>query len=179
MSNDDLTIAPISQRVRYSLRLDPANGSGIEAELGVALPMEIGACTAAPDFKIMCLGPDEWLVLGNDGWAEQLRHRLARTVEKVPSSAVDISSRHEAVSVSGPKTVSVLRALCPIDLSVEAFPIGSCTRTIFERAQIVLFREAEQSFEIEVWRSYLPYVLALLEKLSREQLALSRSPRPS
>ena len=173
MFNDDLTIARMSQGARYSLRLDPAHGPLCEAELGVALPTDIGTCATAPNLRIMCLGPDEWFVLGHGNAAEQLQQAFDRLATSVPLSAVDITSRHEAVSVSGSKAVNILRALCPIDLSVEAFPIGSCTRTIFERAQIILFREAEQSFEIEVWRSYLPYLSELLEKLSRELIAQS------
>jgi sarcosine oxidase, subunit gamma len=39
-------------------------------------------------------------------------------------------------------------------------------RTIFEKAEIILWRTGEQSFHIEVWRSFAPYVLGHLEESS-------------
>jgi sarcosine oxidase, subunit gamma len=43
-----------------------------------------------------------------------------------------------------------------------------CTRTVFGKAEIVLWRPAEQSFRLEVWRSFSPYVAHLLHEVARE-----------
>jgi sarcosine oxidase subunit gamma len=43
-----------------------------------------------------------------------------------------------------------------------------CTRTVFEKAEIVLWRTETFVFRIEVWRSFVPYVHALLTEAARE-----------
>jgi sarcosine oxidase subunit gamma len=43
-----------------------------------------------------------------------------------------------------------------------------CTRTIFGKAEIVLWRRGPRSFHIEVWRSFAPYLLACLQEALRE-----------
>jgi hypothetical protein len=46
--------------------------------------------------------------------------------------------------------------------------VGMVARTIFEKAEIVLFRSGEQAFRVEVWRSFAPYVLGLLQAADRD-----------
>jgi hypothetical protein len=45
---------------------------------------------------------------------------------------------------------------CPQDLSLETFPVGACSRTMFGKAEIVLFRTEEDTFRVGVlalvWR---------------------------
>jgi sarcosine oxidase subunit gamma len=62
----------------------------------------------------------------------------------------------------------MLNAGCPLDLDERAFPVGMATRTLFMKADIVLWRVAEQKFHIEVWRSFAPYVWSLLEVIGLE-----------
>jgi heterotetrameric sarcosine oxidase gamma subunit len=73
--------------------------------------------------------------------------------------------------VSGPRAAWAINAFCPLDLHLAAFPAGKCTRTVFGKSEIVLWRTATDTFHIEVARSYAPYVLACLEEARREFLA--------
>ena len=43
-----------------------------------------------------------------------------------------------------------------------------CTRTVFAKAPIVLWRTDEDTFHLEVWRSFARYVMQLLAEVSRE-----------
>jgi sarcosine oxidase subunit gamma len=43
-----------------------------------------------------------------------------------------------------------------------------CTRTLFAKAEIVLWRTRPDMFRIEVWRSFAPYVQGLLEEARLE-----------
>jgi sarcosine oxidase subunit gamma len=43
-----------------------------------------------------------------------------------------------------------------------------CTRTLFGKAEIVLWRTAPDAFHIEVWRSFARYVLDCLGEALRE-----------
>ena len=50
-------------------------------------------------------------------------------------------------------------------------PVGSGARTVFDTAQVVVTREAEDRFHLTVWRSFLPHVRALLDIAQRELAA--------
>ena len=57
-----------------------------------------------------------------------------------------------------------------LDLHPVAFPVGMCTRTVFGKAEIVLWRTEAEAYHIEVARSFAPYVWACLEEARREFL---------
>ena len=59
-----------------------------------------------------------------------------------------------------------INAYCPLDLHDLA--MNFCTRTIFGKAEILLWYRGEQEFHIETARSFAPYVWALLEAARRE-----------
>jgi sarcosine oxidase subunit gamma len=60
-----------------------------------------------------------------------------------------------------------LSAGCPLDLDLAAFPIGACTRTVLGKTEIVLWRRAQDSFHLEVWRSFATYLTAFLSEAIR------------
>jgi sarcosine oxidase subunit gamma len=62
----------------------------------------------------------------------------------------------------------VLATGCPLDLDPQAFPVGMCTRTVLAKAEIVLWRIADDAFHLEVWRSFAAYVSAVIAEASRE-----------
>ena len=43
-----------------------------------------------------------------------------------------------------------------------------CTRTLFAKADIVLWRTAADAFHVEMWRSFGDYVRALLAEVARD-----------
>ena len=58
---------------------------------------------------------------------------------------------------------------CPAD--VAGFDVGTGARTIFDGVQVVLYRDGLDRFTMEVWRSFLPHVLGLLNIGNRELAA--------
>lgn len=128
---------------RYSLRArDAAVLAGV---IGRELPAKIGT-TVGP---IACLGPDEWL----------LRLPVGETVatgEGQPVSVVDISERSVGYVLEGPRAIEVIEAGCPRD--VRKLAVGAAVRTVWEGVEILLFREAEQRYVVEVWRSFAPWL---------------------
>ena len=68
---------------------------------------------------------------------------------------------------SGPCAADLLNAGCPQDLSLAAFPVGACSRTILGKVEIVLLRTAETTFRVEVWRSFSDYAFAFLAQAAR------------
>jgi sarcosine oxidase subunit gamma len=76
-----------------------------------------------------------------------------------------------AFQVIGPFATEILNGGCPLDLDEREFPVGMCTRTVLAKAEVVLWRTATQTFHIEIWRSFAPYVGALLREIGREYAA--------
>ena len=127
---------------------------------GIALPVEPLRASGTPERGALWLGPDEWLLIARDdaGLVRQLRTHLAGK----PASLVDISHRNVGLNLSGPRAADLLASACPLDFDLATFPIGMCTRTIFGKAEVVLWRTSTTDFRMEAWRSFAPYVTTLL-----------------
>ena len=78
------------------------------------------------------------------------------------TSITDISHRNVAFLLSGEGATNTLNSGAPRDLSLDAFPVGCASRTIFGKAEVVLLRTGKTSFRLECWRSFAPYVWDLL-----------------
>jgi sarcosine oxidase subunit gamma len=83
-------------------------------------------------------------------------------------SLVDISHRNTAFDVSGPAAETLLASGVLLDLNVASFPVGMATRTIFSKAEIILWRNDASTFNLSVWRSFVPFVWGLLHEASEE-----------
>lgn len=164
---DAVAVDRLLAAARFSIRGGDTAIGAMGAAVGLAFPRD--ACRAAErsGLAALWLGPDEWLLIAEGGDHDDLYARLT-TVSTEPASVVDISERQVAIGVSGPKAVDVLAAFNALDLDEAAFPVGMCTRTLFGKAEVVLWRKADDAFRIEVWRSFAPYVLGCLAEATRE-----------
>ena len=93
---------------------------------------------------------------------QALQTALKDAATNKAASLVDISHRHASLEIRGSQAARLLVAACPLDLDPSSFPVGMVTRTIFGKAEIVLWRTAPDTFHLEVQRSFAPYVTALL-----------------
>jgi sarcosine oxidase subunit gamma len=113
------------------------------------------------------LGPDEWLLIAEGVDPDMMAAEIEAALGTSPHSLVDVSHRQVGLDVGGAVAARALSAGCPLDLRVSAFPIGMATRTIFDKAEIVLWRSQEAAFRIEVWRSFAAYLVAALIEAAR------------
>jgi sarcosine oxidase subunit gamma len=146
---------------RYNLRASEVVAPRVGDALGFALPQTACRSASLGDRHALWLGPDEWLLLSTPG--DALGHELLAALSGQPQSLVKVSDRQTALILSGPRAVDLISAGCPLDLGLSAFPVGMCTRTLFGKAEIVLWRTGEATFHIEVWRSFAGYVWGVLE----------------
>ena len=153
---------------RFVLRGRPEAVDAAGGAYGVALPRQACRAALAGSRAALWLGPDEWLLLLPESEVENCTAALTRALAGLRHSLVDISHRQVGLDVAGPEAATVLNAGCPLDLDGAVFPVGTCTRTVLGKAEIVLWRLAEQRFRIEVAQSFAPYVLGLLNEASRE-----------
>jgi len=146
---------------RYSLRASDTVLPRIADALGFALPQTACRSTSVVARHALWLGPDEWLLLCAPD--DKLGEELAAALSGSPYSLVDVSCRQIALIIDGARAADLISAGCPLDLGSGAFPIGMCTRTLFGKAEIVLWRTGEAQFHMEVWRSFAGYVWGVLE----------------
>ncbi|WP_297974932.1 sarcosine oxidase subunit gamma [uncultured Amaricoccus sp.] len=157
-----VTITELAPTTRIVLRLaDPA------AATGLALPAKIGTRSAEGGRTALCLGPDEWLIEAPEADRAALLGALAGIA--AANSAVEVSDRELTYRLEGPAVLDLLATGCPRDLA--RMPTGSGARTVFDTAQVVLTREADNRFHLTVWRSLAPHVRALLDIAARELAA--------
>lgn len=161
-----VAVAPVAAMTRLSARGGLAASLRIGQAFGVALPERALHAAEAGDRAALWLGPDEWLLLAPDG--DGLAGRLEAALDGEPGCVVDISHRQVGIEVSGPGAASTLNAGCPLDLDASAFPVGTSTRTLLAKADIVLWRRGPERFHLECWRSFAPYVLAFLDQAAHD-----------
>jgi sarcosine oxidase subunit gamma len=153
---------------RQVLRAAPEALRAAGAVLGLSLSMPVCRASVQGDRAALWLGPDERLLLAADASAADTSGRLQQALANYSYSLVDVSHRQLGLALYGPHAEIVLATGCPLDLDPQAFPVGMCTRTVLAKAEIVLWRIADDSFHLEVWRSFAAYVSAVIAEAARE-----------
>ncbi|KQS64669.1 sarcosine oxidase subunit gamma [Rhizobium sp. Leaf371] len=151
-------LTPAAPASRLSLRAKPDAVGALATALQLSLPTRPKTSATSGTRHALWLGPDEWLVIDE---TETDLVGIAASAG-VLQSATDISHRNTAILVEGQGASAAINAGCPQDLSLKAFPVGACSRTVFGKAEVVLYRTGETAFRVECWRSFAPYVSGLL-----------------
>lgn len=166
-SGQGVRVSVLPPASRISLRAPAASVAALSKALGVSLPVKPKTSSSTDVRTALWLGPDEWLVIdegGNDPLADCAK-------VKPLHSAVDVSHRNAAFAVSGPNCGNALKAGCPQDLSVSAFPVGACSRTVLGKAEVVLLRTGQDAFRVECWRSFSDYAFDFLADAAKDAAA--------
>jgi sarcosine oxidase, subunit gamma len=160
-----LSEAPLAARfiLRGAEAVRVACGMAFAAEP----PSDLGPAGGSAGRAALWLGPDEWLLIADGEDAADIGEVLESVLEGTAYSLVDVSHRQIGLLAAGPAAKRVLNAGCPLDLGLKAFPVGFATRTVFDKVEIVLWRRAETTFHIEIWRSFAPYLVASLVEAAR------------
>jgi sarcosine oxidase, subunit gamma len=164
-----LTIVPAPAASRYVLRCRPADALLVGNALGIGLPIQACRSHMSGSKAALWLGPDEWLLIADPA------HAWAR-VEGVVISLVDVSHKSVAIELKGMGPEDVLTSDCPLDLHEAKFPPGACTRTVFGKCEVVLWRRAPDAFWLDVPRSHADYAWRLLEAACSDAADLWKTP---
>lgn len=154
-----LSVAPLMSRI--NLRCSPSGIKPAESHFEISLPRSPKTATTTGTTTgtrtALWLGPDEWLITDT---TPDISIALDKSTSSKPSSfyGVDVSHHFSCVVVSGMGCRSVLSGGCPQDLRIESFGVGSCSRTVFGKATVILHCISEDEFHIHFQRSFSPYV---------------------
>ncbi|MCV0428766.1 MAG: sarcosine oxidase subunit gamma [Roseibium sp.] len=160
-----LKAAPIA---RLSFRAREASLKAAGSVFGAALPTTPLACETAVKRAALWMGPDEWTLLAPEEDLKEVFEGIEAKLGDEPHALVDISERSEAVIVSGEKAVWLLNTGIFIDFSLDAFPVGTVTRTIFHKSPVMVWRTGSDTFVVEAWVSFMDYVAGLLVQSAQE-----------
>jgi sarcosine oxidase subunit gamma len=166
-AGERFAVAEAPTAARFVFRGGEASRASCTAAFGVELPARLGLAGESARRAALWLGPDEWLMIAEGADPASLDAELERALASPAHSLVDISHRQVGLLVSGAAAARALGAGCPLDLYLSAFPLGMATRTIFDKAEIVLWRRGADAFHVEVWRSFAPYLVAALTEAAR------------
>lgn len=162
--NNGVILQPLDACERISLRANEKAIAGLGKAIGTALPKKPGTTSEKSGVIAMWIGPDEWFVTAPEGTG------LEAKINKVKTglySAVSVDHRNTGLTISGKNAVNALNSGCPRDLSLNAFPIGKCSRTMIAKAEVILYRTGEHEFRVECWRSFSDYVWKYLMDAAR------------
>ncbi|MES0882320.1 sarcosine oxidase subunit gamma [Roseibium sp. SCP14] len=166
LSNVSILKATPITRLSFRAREVALKDAG--AAFGAALPVIPLASETADKRAALWMGPDEWTLLAPEDELKSVFDGIENKLSETPHALVDVSERSEAIIVSGEKAVWLLNTGIFIDLSVEAFPVGNVTRTVFHKSPVMIWRTGPDTFVVEAWVSFMDYVAGLLVQSARE-----------
>lgn len=161
-----VTLRPVEDCARFILRIDPQQLAAASRIWGADLPPTIGGLVSASGRLATCIGPDEWYLIAPLAEQDAIEGAFAELYTTTIHSLVDVGHREVGIAVEGPEAVQALQA--SIAFEIAAMPVGSGCRTLIDRAQIILLREGQDHFRIEVWNSFADHVWHLLFGICRE-----------
>ncbi|MFH5822857.1 sarcosine oxidase subunit gamma [Georgenia sp. AZ-5] len=160
---------------QIALRAVPGTpaGEALQAALGTSLPRHVGEVSEGPDeLRVLWLAPDEFLAVAPDEaetgvltteYAEGLAAALGRS-----GQVVDVSANRTTLELSGAAAQSVLDKSCRLDLHPRAFPVGAAVATQLAGTPAVLWRTADQTWQVMVRSSFATHVVRWLLDGMRE-----------
>jgi sarcosine oxidase, subunit gamma len=161
-----VTIRPVEDCARFILRIAPQDLAAASNVWGADLPPTIGGLVSTSSRIAICIGPDEWYLISPLAEQDAIESAFAELYATTIHSLVDVGHREVGIAVEGPDAVLALQA--SIAFEIGAMPIGSGCRTIIDKAQIILLREGQDRFRVEVWHSFADHVWHLLAGVCQE-----------
>jgi len=168
------------------LRASPDEArAAVEAALdGLPLPERCGETGAAGAVLALWRGPDEWMIITPPGEEAMAAARLRDALDTAHHQLTVLSDNYALISIDGAKALALLAKLVTIDLHPRAFPPGRCASTLLAKANVLLWRAAEDAgdppdasrFRVIVRASHADYVWRLLADAAREWGATPLSP---
>lgn len=152
------TELPFSTQLNVRIHPGSPGLARLERAIGVPFPHKVNLANATDGRAVLALGPDEWLVVAEEGVAMPSITELTRVIGDSDGSAVDVSANRTTVALSGTYALEVLEKGCAVDLHPRVFSPGQCVQTMVARAQVVLWHPAQWEYRLLVRGSFAEYL---------------------
>jgi sarcosine oxidase subunit gamma len=163
-----------------SLRCDPQDAplvDRIERALECRLPRTPNTFSAGPAagsaaslaaFRVLWLGPDEWLIVTPEGSEGRVANQLQQASGEGFATVLELGSGQTVIELSGPRAREVIAKGCPLDLHPRVFGPGRCAQSRLARTLVTLLQvDQTPTFELIVRRSFADYLWQWLLDASR------------
>ncbi|MFF9481790.1 sarcosine oxidase subunit gamma [Streptomyces sp. NPDC014733] len=136
-------------RTMTALRAAPGGPAGarLAKALGAPLPTRCGETAGTDHGTALWLGPDEWLLVAEDGSPAPLA-ALDGALGDAPGQVVDVSAQRTVLELRGPSARDVLEKGCAPDLHPRAFPPGRAVTTAVGQVPLVLWHPAAGTYRL-------------------------------
>lgn len=172
VAGPQIRMVPTNNCLRLSLRIDPKNLEQASLAFGLKIPDTLGQMTSKDGRHALCLGPDDWLLMVQENERVEIFKQFSSLTGSVLHSLVDISHRMVGIEISGLGAALMINCGCPLDLN--QLKIGTCTRTVLDKIEIVLMRHEKEVFQLEIIRSFAPYAWAFLLQAGEDVATFSK-----
>ena len=149
---------------QVDLRVDPMDAD----RSPYALPLEPNTSAEHEGVVTLWLCPDEWLLVGPPGSAEDLTSTLGTAFAGVHHSLVDVSANRVAIELIDEDRMETVSHICSLDLEPPAWIAGRCAQSLVGRAQVLLDERADAT-RLFVRPSFAGYVVDLLLAVRKVQ----------
>lgn len=134
---------------------------------GVKMPGP-GAANVKKDSGLCWMSPDEVLILCPYGDVATHIEKLNKTLAKVHALAVDVSDARAMFHVAGKDARDVMAKLAPVDVSPDAFPVGTFRRTRLAQVPAAFWMGDDGAFDVVCFRSHAQYVFDVLKAAAQK-----------
>jgi sarcosine oxidase subunit gamma len=141
----------------------------LNSSCGLSIPI-IGQSGRSDDDSITLwrLQKDQLMVYfpyANDDADNYLKNKF-----KAPAYYTDQSDTWAMINVSGEESVNVLERICPLNLDLRTFTVGTVSRTVMEHIGTIIYREGRDSFVVLTMRSFGISMMHALEVSAKNVL---------
>jgi sarcosine oxidase subunit gamma len=167
-----VTIAEVPCATQLTLRALPGSPAveAIAAELGGALPAVPNTVHRHRECDVLWMGPDEWLIVGDEDEHGALERRLRGAVGPHLAAITDVSAQRTILEVGGSAARAVLARGCTLDLHPAAFGPGRCAQTLLAQAAVVLQAKGpSEPLRVFVRASFATYLVHWLRDAGLEE----------
>ena len=136
-------------------------GSGLTAAghaLGYALPMAANTTAGDATSRACWLGPDEWLIVCDDGKQAELIQQLSAALAIDPNAVTDVTDARAVLRIAGACARPVLAKGCTLDLHPRVFGADRVAQSLIARAQVMILPIEGGGYDLFVARSFAGYL---------------------
>ena len=130
---------------------------GVAEVLGVNLPLEPGSFTSSRENRLYWLGPTEWLAVVAVDTESKVEAQL-RQILTGHFSVVDVSGGQTLISLSGDRVGMLFQKSSGYDFQSSNFTRGRCVQTTFAKASGLVGKNAANSYDLVIRRSFSDYL---------------------
>ena len=169
-SDRAIQITDCGLMTRINLRCDAENPEikkRLQRLVGTTLPQQANRFNQSGDRAIIWLGPDEWLILAEDGAAASIIAELD-IPEAGHVAVTDVSDALGGIGLQGAAVRQVLAKHCALDFHASSFTTGMAAQSLLSHASVIIQCLDDQRFMVTGRSSFMPYILELLKDAAVE-----------